>query len=479
MGFKKILLFFLLCIFLNSCNVFKPVVGKAGHAMPDKFVSGQDSSNSIGFIPRGLFFTDSNLIHLIDTALTYNLDLQRALQRMQYANAGNLYAKGRYLPTINAGVGVGVDKFGKYTMNGVGNFDSNLSPNLTNDQIIPDPYRDLFAGVRSSWEISLWGNNKNLKKAAKARFLSSEVGKNLIITTLVAEIATLYYDLLALDNELVTIRKNLDLQEKAMNTIHDLKNGGKANELAVKQFEAQFLDTKALEVHIQQEIIKTENILNVLLGSFPKKIIRGLPIRNQLLPEQTATGIPSSMLVRRPDIRQAELELTAAKSDLKLARAAFLPSLIIGAYGGFNAFKAPLLFSSPASLVYGAISGITMPLINRTAIKSNYRKSIAYQLDTYYAYQKTILSGFQEVVTSLNGIKNYELVYQIKEEEVEALLKAVIASKDLFEAGFASYLEVITAQKSVLKAELELTEAKKVQFHSVIELYRSLGGGWE
>ncbi|MBC7389543.1 MAG: TolC family protein, partial [Opitutaceae bacterium] len=300
-----------------------------------------------------------------------------------------------------------------------------------------------------------------------------------IITSLVADIATLYYELLALDNELLTIRKNLDLQQKAMNTIQDLKIGGKANELAVKQFEAQFLDTKGLEVQIQQNIIKAENILNVLLGSFPKKIVRGLPIRDQSLPDQATAGIPSLMLVRRPDVRQAEFELVASKSDVKLARAAFLPSLTIGAYGGFNAFKAPLLFSNPASLAYGAISGLTMPLLNRSLIRSNYKKSVAYQLDSYYAYQKTILNGFQEVVTSLNGIKNYELIYLIKEEEVDALLKAVIASKDLFEAGYATYLEVITAQKLVLKAELELSEAKKNQFNTVIELYRSLGGGWE
>ncbi|MBC7390338.1 MAG: TolC family protein [Opitutaceae bacterium] len=477
MGLKKTLVLTLLCFTLNSCKLFKPITVNAGHSIPESFTNNTDSL-SIGFIPRNQFFTDSNLIRLIDTAIVYNLDLQRALQRIQHARAGMLYARGRYLPTVNAGVGVGIDKFGKYTMNGVGNFDSNLSSNLTNDQQIPDPYLDLFVGARSSWEVSLWGNNKNLNKAAKARFLSTEMGKNLIITSLVADIATLYYELLALDNELLTIRKNLELQQKAMNTIHDLKIGGKANELAVKQFEAQYLDTKSLEVLIQQDIIKSENILNVLLGSFPKRIVRGLPIREQSLPDQASAGVPSFMLVRRPDIRQAELELVASKSDVKLARAAFLPSLTIGAYGGFNAFKAPLLFSNPASLVYGTLSGLTMPLLNRSVIKSNYRKSVAYQLDSYYAYQKTILTGFQEVVTSLNGIKNYELIYQIKEEEVDALLKAVIASKDLFEAGYATYLEVITAQKLVLKAELELSEAKKNQFHNVIELYRSLGGGW-
>lgn len=478
MGFKTILLLTLTCLYLNSCKLFKPITVNAGHTLPASFLNNPDSL-SIGLIPRKQFFTDSNLIRLIDTAIVYNLDLQRALQRIQYARAGMLYARGRYLPSVNAGIGVGIDKFGKYTMNGVGNFDTNLSNNVTPDQKIPDPYLDLFVGARSSWEISLWGNNKNLKNAARARFLSSEMGKKLIITSLVADIATLYYELLALDNELLTIRKNLDLQQKAMNTIQDLKIGGKANELAVKQFEAQFLDTKGLEVQIQQNIIKAENILNVLLGSFPKKIVRGLPIRDQSLPDQATAGIPSSMLLRRPDVRQAEFELVAAKSDVKLARAAFLPSLTIGAYGGFNAFKAPLLFSNPASLAYGVLSGLTMPLLNRSLIRSNYKKSVANQLDSYYAYQKTILNGFQEVVTSLNGIKNYELIYQIKEEEVDALLKAVIASKDLFESGYATYLEVITAQKLVLKAELELSEAKKNQFHTVIELYRSLGGGWE
>ena len=465
-------------LFLSGCKVFKPVEVSTKHNMPASFSENADSV-SIGFIPRKQFFTDSNLIRLIDTALTYNLDLQRAIQRMQYARAGVLFAKRRYLPALNIGASAGVDKYGKYTQNGVGNFDSNLSPNVGPDEKIPDPYIDLFIGARSSWEISLWGNSRNLKKAARSRFLASEMGKNLIITALVANIATLYYDLLALDNELVTIRKNLDLQEKALQTIQDLKKGGKATELAVKQFEAQFLETKGLEVQIQQQIVREENNLNVLLGRYPMHIVRGLPIREQYLPDPVTTGVPSLMLTRRPDIRQAELELAASKADVKLARNAFLPSLTISAYGGFNAFKAPLLFSNPASLAYGALSNLTMPLLNRSFIRSSYNKAVAYQLDSYYAYQKTILQGFSEVVTSLNGIKNYEFIYQLKEEEVDASLKAVIASKDLFASGYASYLEVITAQRYVLKAELELTEVKKDQFHSVIELYRSLGGGWE
>jgi multidrug efflux system outer membrane protein len=467
----------LILLILAGCHSLSPKL-PGPVIIPESYNMDRDTI-SIGFLPRKNFFTDTNLVKLIDTAVKYNFDLQRAIQRIEIARANLRLSKGRFLPGIAPGISAGVDKYGDYTMNGVGNFDSNLSPNLSNDQRIPDPTPDYFIGLRSAWEISLWGNFRNQKKAAYARFLSSETGKHLVTTTLVSEIAALYYDLLALDNELLTIRNNIILQQTALEMIKVMKEGARANELAVRQFQAQLLDTQGLEVSKQQDIIRSENKINLLLGRFPQPIIRGKPIREQIFPANTKAGLPSSLLNRRPDIRQAELELTAAHADVKAARAAFFPTLTISAYSGFNSFKTPLLFTTPASLAYGALTGLTAPLFNRNLLSSNFRRGKAEQMDAYYAYQKTIVTGFQEVVTNLNGIKNYEKIYNLKEQEVENLLKAVTVSKDLYMTGYATYLEVITAQKSVLQAELELSEVKKDQFISLIELYRSLGGGWQ
>lgn len=463
---------------LASCDALKPVSTPNGLIIPAQFGNKKDSA-SIGMLTRRQFFADTNLVKLIDTALVRNFDLQRALQRIQIAKASLLYTRRLFLPMISVGGSAGVEKYGDYTMNGVGNFDSNLSPNLNADQKIPDPTTDFFLGLRSSWEIGVWGKYRNSRKAAFLQFLASDKGRQLVMTSLVADVANLYYELLTLDNELQIIRKNLALQAKAYETIQEMKKGAMANELAVKQFRSQVLNTQGLEIVKQQEIIRTESLLNLLLGRLPQSIPRGRPIREQALPATIQAGVPSQMLLRRPDIQQAELELQATKLNVKVARASFFPSLTLSASTGFNAFKAPLLFTTPASLVYGAVSSLSAPLINRGFIKANYRRSVALQVDAFYGYQKTIATGFQEVVTDLNGIQNYQLVYDLKEDEVANLLEAVDVAQSLFMAGYASYLEVITAQKYVLQAELELMETKREQFKSVIGLYRSLGGGWE
>lgn len=470
--------FFIFIFLLSGCNALKPVVMPDGLKVPVTF-EGEKDSTGVAFMSRKDFFKDTNLVKLIDTALKYNFDMLRAVQRIEIARAFLSMSRGKFLPGLSAAGSAGIDKYGDYTMNGVGNYDSNLSPNVTDKKRIPNPTPDFFLGLRSSWEIGLWGNFRNLKRASYSRFLSSQKGRHLVMTTLVTDIANLYYHLLALDNELLTIRKNIKLQQTALEMIRIMKEGARANELAVRQFKAQMLDTQGLEAKKEQDLVRAENQLNLLMGRFPQTIVRGRPIREQELPKYASTGVPSAMLVNRPDIQQAELELTAARADVKAARAAFFPSLTISAYGGLNAFTSSLLFTTPASLAYGAAGGLIAPLFNRNVIRSSYRRTKAEQLDAYYVYQKTVVMGFQEVVTSLNGIRNYEKVYSLKEEEVENLFNAVTVSKDLFMTGYASYLEVITAQKYVLDAELELSEAKKEQFLYFIELYRSLGGGWE
>jgi outer membrane protein TolC len=228
----------------------------------------------------------------------------------------------------------------------------------------------------------------------------------------------------------------------------------------------------------EQEIIALENTLNLLLGRFPTDIVRGKKLKEQNLPPSIGTGLPSNLLYQRPDIKLSEHRLQAANADLAVARAAFFPSLTINSYVGYNAFNPDLVFK-PASLAYGVFGGLMNPLFNRFQTKSNFRRARAEQLGAFYSYQKTIVNGYQEVNTNLNGIEKYQNVYNLKEKEVEALKLAVSASNDLFFAGAANYLDVITARSLALQSELALNNAKKLQFIYMIDLYRSLGGGWK
>lgn len=453
---------------VSSCKIATPPREPGMREVPSSFTGKADSSSiSIGDINWDKFFTDPYLKGLIDTALQQNLDLSVAIQRMEMSRARFLERKGALLPGLQA-----------ITAANYGNMSNQLLSGNPRDRTSPNFNQDYFLGVQSNWEADIWGKLRSMKKAAYIRYLASEKGRQLVETALVAEVARMYYELLTLDNELEVVHRNIDLQEIALEVIKIQKMGGRATELAVQQFSAQLLGTKMLEAEIEQRIVEAENELNLLLGRFPESISRGKSILEQPLPESIQAGLPSGLLLRRPDIQQAELKLAAARADVEAARAAFLPSLTLSPYLGVNAVKAALLFSTPESLAVGVISSLTAPIFQKRQIRSNFERRSAQNMEAAYEYQKAILTGFQEVVTDLKRIRNFERMYELKEQEVDVLQNAVSTSNDLFTSGYATYLEVITAQRGVLEAELELANIRKGIFISVIDLYRALGGGW-
>ena len=462
----RVLYLFAFAIFISSCKVAVPPALPEAVTMPDTYIGHTDTITD-GNIRWQEFFTDPLLVNLIETALENNFDLLTAIQRVEMARANYSIREAAFLPSL-AGV----------VSTNLGNVNPNMVGNADQDQRMNNVREEYFFGFQSSWEADIWGKMRSQKKAAYSRFLASEKGKHLVTTAVVAEIARLYYELLAVDNELEVVRKNIDFQEIALEIINIQKMGGRATELAVQQFEAQLLSTKALEKAKEQRIIELETEINLLMGRYPQRIPREKDISELPLPETIHEGIPSTLLLNRPDIQQAELELLASEADLEAARAAFLPSFTISPYVGFNALDPTMLFQTPESLAAGFLGGITAPIFNKKRIRADFNRTVAERAAAFYNYQNTIITGYGEVVNNIRGIDNLEQVYELKEQEVQVLLKAVSTSNVLFTSGYASYLEVITAQKSVLEAELELANIKKGIFHSVIGLYKALGGGW-
>ncbi len=463
---------------IAGCKNYKAITLKANTNTPATFTGNSDTTG-IATLPVKQFFSDAYLVKLIDTAIAANPDIQMALQRVEVAAANFKYNRSWLLPSVEFNATAGLEKYGDYTMNGVGNFDTNLSQNIRSNQRIPtNPTPDYFIGLRSSWEVDLWGKLSNQKRGAYNRFLASRSGYKLVVTAMTAEIAMLYYELLALDYEQDVIKRNITLQQNAVELIEIQKMGGRATELAVQQFIAQLKRTQGLQYAVAQQITEVENQLNYLTGNYSKKIERDTSINTLKLPGVLKAGIPSQLLLNRPDIKQAELELAAMNADIKAARAAFMPSLTINAYGGYNSFNASVLFN-PASAVFGLIGGVTAPIFNRARIKANYERTVAESKQAVFNYQKTILKGYQEVVNGLKGVENFNNYYRLKQQEVTALKNAVSVSNDLFLVGRASYLEVITAQRNVLDAELELATTRKQIFLNAIGLYRAVGGGWQ
>lgn len=443
--------------------------------VPSSYPSAKKDTTNVADVNWKNFFSDPMLVSLIDTALKNNPDLLMTLQRIEAARSEVIFSKGLLLPTVDGFAAGGQEKTGEYSVNWAGNEGGTYA---SGDPLLPT-YQDYYAGFLSSWEIDIWGKLRNKKKAAILRYLASMEGRNWVITGLVAEVAKVYYELLAWDNQLEIIKETIKLQEDALNIVKAQKSAGAANELAVKQFEAQLLNSKGLEKEILQRITETENLLNFLLGRFPQPVERQPVLFDDSIPSAIQAGIPSYILQYRPDIRQAEYELLASKADVKSARAAFLPSLDITASAGFNAFNPTYLFLTPQSIAYNAFGSLTAPLINRSAIKAEFKRANAGQLEALYNYQKSILNGYVEVANELSNINNLEQRYELKTQEVNVLTQSIETSSDLFKTGRATYLEVLLTQQNALQAKLELTDTRMEQYHAIVNIYRALGGGWK
>ncbi|MFC3563025.1 TolC family protein [Pedobacter jamesrossensis] len=457
----------------SACKVPEFAQRNENKNVPVSFNNSQDSTN-IASIKWRSFFTDPNLINLIDTALKNNQELNVTLQEIEIAKNDIRAKKGELLPSVGYGVGAGLEKVGRYTSSGAGDASTDITPGKEVPEVLPD-YR---FGLQANWEADIWHKLRNSKKAAVTRYLSTVEGKNFVVTNLVAEVANSYYELLALDNQFDIVKKNIALQNNALELMKVQKQAMRTTELAVRKFEAEVLSSKSLEFEIQQNITETENKINFLLGRYPQPIPRDKNSFTDLLSPTIQAGLPSQLLANRPDIKQAELDLAAAKLDVKVAKAQFYPSLGISATIGYQAFNPSYLLRTPESLAYSLAGDLAGPLINRNAIKAEYLTANAKQLQAVFNYEKTILNGYVEVANQLSNITNLQKSYDLKSKQVLALTQSIDISNDLFKAARADYFEVLMTQRDALQSKLELIETKKQQLNAVVNIYHALGGGW-
>lgn len=435
----------------------------------------QDANNNSGTTPWRQFFTDPNLVSLIETALKNNQELLITLQEIEIAKSGVLAKKGRLTPTVSAGIGAGLKKAGRYTSEGAGDATTEIEPGKS----MPDPLGNFEAGLNASWEIDIWKKLRTEKESAVAHYLSTVEGKNFVLSNLIEEVADNYYELLALDNQLDIIQQYIKLQQKALEISKIQKEAAAATELAVKKFEAELAKSKASEYTIRQQITEKENEINALLGRYPQSIVRTKENFMSTIPQTVYTGIPSQLLANRPDIKQAELELKSSKLDVEAARKEFYPSLEISATLGLEAFKPSYLVKMPESIAYNLAGELAGPLINKSAIKANFQTADAKQIQALYEYDKTILNAYLDVANLMSKVKNIDQYYQLKSQETKALDQSIDIANQLFRNSRADYLEVLLNQRDALDAKMELIEAKQKQLSTVVDIYKSLGGGWK
>ncbi|MGC3943725.1 MAG: TolC family protein [Chryseolinea sp.] len=472
--------FIRICIWLgaflpSACTLLPQFVPRAENRnVPTTFPSIAQDTLTTARVAWKAFFTDQNLTALIDTALRNNQEFNIMLQEINIAQNEIRARKGEYLPFLSINAGAGVDKVGKYTRSGAVEENLEVAPETK----FPEPLPDYMLGAFASWEVDIWSKLHNAKKSSMLRYLSSVEGRSFMITQLVSEVANSYYELMALDNQLSILRQNIEIQTNALEIVRLEKSAARVTELAVRKFEAEVLKNQSRQYDIIQSIIETENRINFLTGRYPHPIQRSSQAFSELVPDTVYAGIPSQLLRNRPDIRQSELALEAAKVDVKVAQANFYPSVRLTAGLGFQAFNPSYLFTTPQSLIYSLGGELIAPLVNRNAIKANYYSANSKQIQAVYDYERTILNAYIEVVNQLSNIANLQRSYDLKTKQVAALTESINISTSLFKSARADYMEVLMTQRDALDSRFELIETKKQQMNAMVNFYRALGGGW-
>lgn len=465
-----------LAIGLSGCKVEQVSTDAVHSSIPTSFATGVDST--VLQLPewRKVLF-DSTLISLTEEAMQSGFDIREAIIAVSTSQAGLVNVRGIRLPDLNAVANAGAVRFGDYTMDGVGNYDTRFSPNAQGNRFIPDPMPIYSLGIHTNWELDLWGKLKNRKRAAVERFAASNEAALLVQTQVIAQVAESYYHLVAADRQLKVVREFIKLQRDQVEAVQILKDAGRANQLAVETMRARLLVSQVLEAEAIRDLKTLEAELSMQLGRMPGRVEKdtnALSLPDTGLP---SAGIPSQLLTNRPDIRAAERALEAARADLSAARAALFPTLTISAGIGYDAFNAALLFSTPASLAWSVLGGITAPLLNRRMLMAELMASTAAQRGALLNYERTVTRAVSEVYVTLAKLRAAEDVRALTLEETERFEEAVRISMELFTTGRATYLDVVTAQESLLRARLSLIEAERERAVLRTVLYRTLGGG--
>ena len=466
---KNIYAALLLVLVLGACKVSKDVPLPA-KAAPEKFRGSQETDTAnIAALPYKEFFKEESIRNLIDTAIRNNYDMQIALKNMEAASLLFKQSKLGNLPQLNLSVTGNTNRPSDNSLNGlqIGQFSQSRH------------IEDYSVSAGLSWEADIWRKIANQRNAAGAAFMQSAEVRKAVQTRLVSNIAQSFYRLIMLDTQLEIAKKNLALNDSTLTIIRLQFDAGQVTSLAIQQAEAQRLVAAGLVPQLEQNIGLEENALSILTGAFPKTIARIGTLNMMNVQSQVGTGIPSSLLSLRPDVKSAELELVKANAKVGIAKANLNPSLVITANGGLNSFKASNWFNIPGSLFGMVAGGLTQPIFQRKQLKTQYDVAMVDRERTVLEFRSSVLTAVGEVSDELVKIEKLKQQYTIADQRVKTVQGGLQNANMLFKSGMANYLEVINAQSNALQSELDLATIKTAQLNAVVELYRALGGGWK
>jgi NodT family efflux transporter outer membrane factor (OMF) lipoprotein len=437
-------------------------------ALPDQFRGAEEreSKRSIADTKWFDLFHDDVLKQLVQTALDRNYDVRIAAERVLETRAQ-----------------LGITKSNQYpTFAGATQFNSTITSRIGAQRFIPPgigiDVSYTQADFTVGWELDIWGRLRRLTEAARAQFLASEEARRGVTTTLVADVTSRYFQLREQDLELEIAHKTREVAENGLRLTTLRRNRGAATGLDVHQAEQLLYTATAQIASIERSVGQTENAINLLLGKDPGNVPRGKTLEEFIAPAEVPPGLPSALLERRPDIRQAEMNLVAANAEIGAAKALFYPQISLTGFQGGQSRALFDLFTT-ASRFWNFAPSATLPVFNAGRIRSNLQLTEAQQREALIGYQKTIETAFREVSDALIG---YSKTGEQRAQQ-ELLVKALVATNRLstlrYRGGLDSYLQVLDAERNLFLGELVLAQLRREELLAIVQLYRALGGGWQ
>lgn len=422
-------------------------------------------TTSMADLPTSTLFTDTQLQALIKEAIENNLDLKSAIERMKSAEANLGLSKTAFLPSLN------------FDLSATDNKQSRAALNLPPTINIPLETQLYRAQLSTAWEIDVWGKLGSAKRSALASYLQTDAAKRAVQTQLISSIANNYYTLLALDLQLKITEQTLASRIKNVEAIKALKEAGIVNGAAVVQSEANQYAAEVTIPDLKRSIRETENALNLLLGKGAGSVTRStLDIQEDY--KNLQLGIPSQLLKNRPDVQQAELAFRVAFENTNLAKTYFYPQLTLTANGGLSSLRLENFFNN--SIFYSIVGGLTQPIFNKGQNKARLTSARAAQQESFYAFQKSMLTAGSEVSNALFAYQAAVDKENSRTKQIASLEKAVDYTKELLKFSSATnYTDVLTSEQSLLQAQLNGVNDKLQKLQSIVNLYRALGGGWK
>jgi multidrug efflux system outer membrane protein len=441
-------------------NYHRPVV-EPPTAFRDLRESPQAQAQAASYadLPWWQVFQDPQLQDLIHTALKQNYDMQLATERINSERAQLAITRSYLFPQIQ----------------GNGNFTGGK------EQSFQSKSNFLALTADAAFQLDLFGKLRRETEAARAQLLATEDAQRTVMLTLVSDVASDYFTLLQLDLELQITRDTVKTQQDSVKLTSLRLDRGVATKLDVLQAQ-QVLDTANAQIpDLERRIGQEEDAISILIGDYPQGVPRGRPLEEQTLPPEVPPGLPSALLERRPDIREAEQTLIAANAEIGVAKASFFPQISLTGSGG-GAFGRSSVFSSLMSSQTGIWSygaQVTQPIFRGGALRGNLRLAESQHKQALISYKQAIQHAFGDVSDALIGYQKFYEVRVRQEQAVADLEESVRLSIMRYQGGTATYLEVLDGQRSLFAAELTLAEARGNEYQSLVQLYRALGGGWQ